>query len=252
MRALYHPKGPAGEYGKLAVNLYTGGCPHKCRYCYVPGVLHKTREQWEAEPCQPKPEIFLEQLVRGLRRYASCVHALDERPLPQVFMCFTCDPFPEGINTDITCWAIKACHEHGFGVRLLTKNGEGSMRVLPLLNEQDSFGVTAISTDSERRAYWEPQAPSPILRLNALKNAKLAGISTWISMEPVVGLQDSINILSDWGRWADEIKIGRLNYCQEAGLFDWKNVAQVLAKVSHDLDLPVTFKTSMAELLVGS
>jgi DNA repair photolyase len=38
MSLIYSPKGKAGEYSPLAVNIYNG-CNHGCFYCYVPKIL---------------------------------------------------------------------------------------------------------------------------------------------------------------------------------------------------------------------
>ena len=43
MNAIYEPKGRAGEYAQLAVNLWRG-CPHGCTYpCYAPLDRKSTR-----------------------------------------------------------------------------------------------------------------------------------------------------------------------------------------------------------------
>lgn len=44
MKPIYEPKGRAKEYGDCAINIYTG-CPHRCYYCFAPGVL-------SAYPCK--------------------------------------------------------------------------------------------------------------------------------------------------------------------------------------------------------
>ena len=33
MSLIYEPKGKAREYSPLALNVYSGGCDHACRYC---------------------------------------------------------------------------------------------------------------------------------------------------------------------------------------------------------------------------
>ncbi len=47
MSPIYEPKGAAKEYGDYALNIYTG-CPHRCPYCYVPGVLRRDRETFHS------------------------------------------------------------------------------------------------------------------------------------------------------------------------------------------------------------
>ena len=55
---IYAPKGKAKEYGDLALNIYTG-CPHRCYYCFAPGVLHKDRETFHSH-VEPRPGIVKE------------------------------------------------------------------------------------------------------------------------------------------------------------------------------------------------
>jgi DNA repair photolyase len=248
MSVLYQPKGHALEYGELAVNLYSGGCPHKCVYCYVPGCLRKTREQWEATPCVPRPGVDI-QLAADLARWRWKHDRYGQTSRPQVFMCFTGDPFPMGVDHDTTLIAIDLCHQAGFGVRLLTKNGVGALKALHLLDERDAFGITAVAYRPEIRAIWEPDAPSPILRLDALKTASLKGVPTWLSIEPVVDLVDAKAIILDWGRFADEIKIGRLNHTAEAKPYDWAHIANELVALCKEMGLRYTLKKGLREYI---
>lgn len=44
-KLIYRPKGRAGEYAKLALNVYRG-CDHGCTYCYSPRILRRKREDF--------------------------------------------------------------------------------------------------------------------------------------------------------------------------------------------------------------
>ena len=52
---IYEPKGAAKEYGDYALNIYTG-CPHRCYYCYCPGVLRRDREEFYSK-VEPRNNI---------------------------------------------------------------------------------------------------------------------------------------------------------------------------------------------------
>ena len=82
---IYVPKGKAKEYGDFALNIYTG-CPHRCYYCFAPGVLHKEKERFHSA-VEPRPGI-VEEVRKQLHKepiYDKTVH-----------LCFTCDPYPTG------------------------------------------------------------------------------------------------------------------------------------------------------------
>ena len=45
MHLIYEPTGAAREYSPLALNVYTGGCEHRCVYCYC-----RNGREWTARP----------------------------------------------------------------------------------------------------------------------------------------------------------------------------------------------------------
>lgn len=52
MNVIYEPKGKAGEYSPLAVNLYRG-CDHGCTYCYAPAATRTARETFSCPVLRP-------------------------------------------------------------------------------------------------------------------------------------------------------------------------------------------------------
>jgi DNA repair photolyase len=67
MRVIYLPKGRALEYAPLAVNLYNG-CPHGCRYCYAPAMMHTTRKAWHVAAVPRKGILDALELEAALRQ----------------------------------------------------------------------------------------------------------------------------------------------------------------------------------------
>ena len=172
MKPIYQPKGAAREYGDYALNIYTG-CPHRCYYCFAPNVLHRIRDTFHTEVA-PR-----ENIVAETHRQLEREHITDKL----IHLCFTCDPYPVGHDTTVTREIIKMLKEHGNSVQILTK-GSGA-RDFDLLDKSDHYGIT-LSCSEETSAFAEPNANTPISRINDLRLAKERGISTWVSFEPVL------------------------------------------------------------------
>ena len=126
---IYEPKGKAKEYGDLALNIYTG-CPHRCYYCFAPNVLHQTREAFHSN-VQPRPGI-VDEVKKQLEK--------EQITGKLIHLCFTCDPFPMGVDATPTLEIIKLLKEHGNHIQLLTKGD--AREAIPLLDGEDWFGIT--------------------------------------------------------------------------------------------------------------
>lgn len=195
MQTIYEPKGKAKEYGDLALNIYTG-CPHKCVYCYVPAVLRKDREIFHA--CiEPRKDIVFETKKRL---------AKGDIKNKQIFLCFTCDPFPIGFDHTPTYEIIRAIYEYSNNVIILTK-GNPDMSKLTLLTNKDKFGVTISGADYKQ----EPNTSTDIEKLKYLQQANLMGIKTFVSCEPVYDVNIIYDLIKNYD-YIDEYKIGKLNY----------------------------------------
>lgn len=205
---IYEPKGKAKEYGDLALNIYTG-CPHRCYYCFAPGVLHKEREAFHSH-VEPRPGI-VEEVRKQLEK--------EQITGKLVHLCFTCDPYPTGCDSTATREIIQLLKEHGNHVQILTK-GDGS-RDFDLLDENDRYGITYAGYPP---SYFVPPESEPHStpvadRLAALQRAHRLGIKTWISMEPVLYARDALHFLAMHVDYVDHYKIGKLNY--QPSDIDW-------------------------------
>ena len=204
---IYEPKGKAKEYGDLALNIYTG-CPHRCYYCFAPGVLHKKREAFHSK-VEPRPGI-VDEVRKQLER---------ERITGKlIHLCFTCDPYPTDFDSSATREIITLLKEHGNHIQILTK-GAGS-RDLDLLDSEDWYGISYAGYIHPHPGYFFPDDPPPAeepgsaqiaLRLAALYDAHQAGIRTWASIEPVLHEADALAFLNN-ADYIDRFKIGKLNY----------------------------------------
>jgi DNA repair photolyase len=223
---IYRPEGQAGEYSALAANPYRG-CGHGCFYCYVPEVLRMSRAEFDAGAV-PRPD-FLKKLMRDAIRYRAA--GITE----QVMLTFTSDPYHPG-DTELTREAIEVLIEYGLGFCTLSKGGTRALRDLDLFRpDRDAFATTLTTLYDEFSLKWEREAQVPSNRILALKRLHNAGTFTWVSLEPVIDVDVSIEIIKQTYRFVDLFKVGRLNYDKMTKTTDWKDyterVIEVLAKV---------------------
>lgn len=220
MKPIYEPTGAAKEYGDYALNIYTG-CPHRCYYCFAPGVLHRTKEEFHSH-VEPRHGI-IEETRKQVER--------ENITGKLIHLCFTCDPYPTGYDSSATREIIKILKEHGNHVQILTK-GDGK-RDFDLLDGEDWYGMTIDGMD--RVGY------APLFDLMA---AHLRGIKTWISFEPVVNADSVIKFIKVCDPvWIDRIKIGKLNY--HPSEINWKKFGREAEALCKKQGLDYYIKESL-------
>ncbi len=229
MKPIYEPKGKAKEYGDYAVNIYTG-CPHRCYYCFAPNVLRRDREKFYSNVA-PR-EGIVEAVKRQLEQ--------EQMTGKTVHLCFTCDPYPTGYDTTATREVIKAIKESGNHVQILTK-GNGS-RDFDLLDENDWYGITY---DGSPHGIYEPSD-----RWADVYSAKMLGIKTWVSFEPVVNADAVLEAIEECHDIVDKVKIGKLNYWPSD--IDWKQFGEKAEALCKSRRLDYYIKESLrAEMEKG-
>jgi DNA repair photolyase len=210
MSTIYEPAGRAREYAPYALNGYTG-CAHSCTYCYAPQVGHKTREQFA------KPEIR-EGILGALEKYLEAKGAPDG----YILLSFSCDGYqPMEEHVHLTRDIIQMLGEAGCKVRLLTK---APLRALRLdedlfVKHNVDFGISLAFVNDALRAKYEPNAESVMERVNALYEAQRRGLSTWISIEPVLDPTQALNVINLGTHvlegCVDRWMVGKLNHDAE-------------------------------------
>lgn len=223
---IYAPAGQAGEYSPLAANPYRG-CGHKCRYCYVPGVLRMERAEFDAGAV-PRPD-FLRKLENDAIKYRQL--GVKE----QVMLSFTTDPYHPGDNV-LTRDVLQMLKIYGLGICTLTKGGQRALRDLDLFRPgRDAFASTLTSLDPVFSRLWESGAALPDERIKTLQAFHERGIFTWVSLEPVLQAKATIEIIRRTHTFVDLYKVGRVNYLQMTNKIDWKqfthDVLAVLTEV---------------------
>jgi hypothetical protein len=91
-----------------------------------------------------------------------------------------------------------------------------------LYGPNDWFGVTLTydnDTDSKQN---EPGAAMPADRIKALEEAHNLGIQTWVSMEPVLDPDQTLNLIEITHEFVDNFRVGKLNHFPEIeAKIDW-------------------------------
>jgi DNA repair photolyase len=237
---IYAPKGQAGEYAPLAANPYRG-CGHKCAYCYVPLVLRMKREQFDAGAVE-RPDY-----LRNLRKDAVRYQAAGRRS--QVLLSFTTDPYHPG-DTALTRQTIECIQEHGMAVCTLTKGGTRSLRDLDLFRpDRDAFASTLTSLDDAFSLKWERGAALPGDRIKALMTFHSQGIYTWVSLEPTLDADSSLEIVQRTHEFVDLYKIGRVNYLPMTKTTDWKDYTEKMMALCSKLNVTHYFKKDLQRYL---
>lgn len=213
MDVIYQPKGRALEYSPLALNLYTG-CTHKCGYCYAPGVMFKSRDKFHSE---------VEERTNILERLEADCKKMSGDPR-DILLCFSCDPYqPEA---GITRAALRILATYNMRVQILTKGGLRAVEDFDILKKNNwKFGATILFSDPQFKAQWEPYSAGIGERLASLCIAHDEGITTWLSVEPVIDPTQALRIIK-WtavGKYVDFWRIGKINYHKYIEeKIDWK------------------------------
>lgn len=237
---IYAPRGQAGEYAKLAANPYRG-CGHACAYCYVPKVLKMDRPTFDSGAF-PRPG-FMDSLRKDAAKYRAC--GITE----QVMLSFTTDPF-NPFDTSLTRPTLEMLEEYGLGFCTLTKGGNRALPFLPMFRPgRDAFASTLTSLDDAFSRKWERGAQLPGDRISTLKAFHDAGIFTWVSLEPTLSTEASLQIIEHTHQFVDLYKIGRANYLPMTGTTDWESYTHRILELVNRLGVKHYIKKDLQPYL---
>lgn len=231
---IYETKGRAREFNSLAINLFTG-CGHRCSYCYGADVTHQDKESFENNP---KPRVTLHDIEQSAKQWRNA-----GRP---ILLCFVTDPYqPIESETQLTRNAIKILHNYGLNVIILTKGGLRATRDFDLLTPQDAFAVTLTLLDDIESKKWEGGASLPSERIESLKRAKEKGIPTWVSLEPVIYPEKTIELVRQTYPLVGHYKVGTLNYHPHGQSIDWAGYGWKMKRLLDSLGGRYYFKKDL-------
>jgi len=141
----------------------------------------------------------------------------------QVMLSFTSDPYHPG-DTSATRRTLEVLRDAGLGFCTLTKGGTRGLRDLDLFRpDRDAFASTLTSLDDRFSRKWERGAALPDDRIAALRAFHDAGIFTWVSLEPTISCEASLEIVRETHEFVDLFKVGRANYLPITAKTDWES-----------------------------
>ena len=247
MQIIYEPKGKAGEYARLAVNLYDG-CSNRCKYCYAPQIRRRTPEDFHSNIRIVKNG--LERLEADCKRLQK--HGWKGKPAPAILLSFLTDPYqPIEWTERVTGRAIRIIHSYGLSVQILTKAPVLASIDFDQLTERDSFAVTLTFMDDDNSREWEPGADSPEVRVIALEFAHNLGIPTWASLEPVIDPEQSLELIQASSAFVDFYKVGRWNHDLRANDIDWHDFGHRAVALLDKLGKSYLIKKDLAKEMEG-
>ena len=232
---IYKPKGAALEYGDFAINIYDT-CNHGCYYCYAKSMYERFHGKGSfCKTPEPRPGII--EAVKN---------QLDKEQITgkMIHLCFACDPYPADIDTTATREIIKLLKAAGNHVQILTKGGRKSTDDFDLLGRNDRYGVTFSGYAGSDIIYHpaEPNASRPKERMGNIMWARMLGIQTWVSFEPVLDAESVLREL-EYIHVDTEVKIGKLNYHQSN--INWHNFGHAAEEICKRRGLNYYIKDSL-------
>lgn len=212
--AIYQPKNKAAEYSAWACNFYVG-CSNGCTYCYckkgiLAGVMGQDKPQ--LKKCF-KNETHA--ITTFLKELTDNICDLQKHGL---FFSFTTDPMlPETIG--LTQQAIRLCLMQSVPVKVLTKCTEWVNPMLHELVENDTIwnldwsckNLFAVGFTLTGHDELEPGASTNAERIEAMKKLHDAGFITFASIEPVIDLTASMDMIDKSVSFCDLYKIGLMS-----------------------------------------
>lgn len=205
MKALYSPKGKAGEYALFACNFFNG-CSNDCEYCYCKrGILsHVWSNKPHLKKCFRNERHALEVFNKELD---SILVSHPEIKKHGILFSFTTDPLlPE--TRFLTYKAAQSAGDKGVPVQILTKRADfvDDVKFWWFDTSLTAFGFTLTGVDCQ-----EPGASLNSERIEAMRELHDFGYKTFASIEPVIDPALSLNMINATKDFCDVYKVGLIS-----------------------------------------
>ena len=204
--ALYTPKGAAREYAAVGCNLYTG-CKHDCFYCYLKrGVLSHAMGGTEIK----LKSCFKDDIHAGTVFDNELKKHLPYLQKVGIFFSFSTDPLISETR-DLTKRCVFTANRNGVPVKLLTKNADfvhdevfmSWLKLHDFRKDLVAFGFTLTGHDE-----MEQFASSNADRIAAMKELHELGFKTFASIEPIIDVPSSLDMIKQTITFCDLYKVG--------------------------------------------
>jgi DNA repair photolyase len=235
-----HPS-PVVEFAPLISNLYRD-CSHDCWYCYNKLInrgqnlsYHTPTKKASLANIQDDL-LFLQRngrnnelvLISNMGDPYDMGRKGDIKPkgLKRYFSEEKQDATPDDSNSYIyTREVLETFREFNHTFAILTKgNMLTAAKDFDLYGPSDWFGVTLTYDNDTDSKKYEPGAASPTDRIKALEEAhnRDPRIQTWVSMEPVLDPDQTLNLIELIAEFVDHFRVGKLNHFKEIeAKIDW-------------------------------
>jgi len=179
---------------------------------------------------------FLGNLVDDASSLAGCSD--------HILLGFVCDPYCHfEASSQLTRHSINILHSHNLNVSILTKGGSRATRDFALLTHLDRFAVTLTFLRESDSLIWEKYAATPFDRIMSLRLACERGIPTWVSLEPVIDPDQTLQLLRLTKDFVGCYYIGTLNHRKSP--FDLYRFGLALADVLTGTGVHYCIKSSL-------
>ena len=230
-KVIYQPSGKAREYSPWACNLYVG-CSNDCSYCFNKrGVLSKVAGGPVAKlksGIKDEDQAF-DIFLSELKRYKDRI--IRDGGL---MFSFTTDPcLPETVHLTMKC--VAAAAEMHVPCSILTKCAEWTNEeylvkgLLGFCKDYVAVGFTLTGRDDLERG-----ASKNAERVLAMRSLHDEGYRTFASIEPVINLDRSLEMIRQSTDCCDHYKIGLLSGDEKTG--DRYDIAGRLEEFIYEVD----------------
>lgn len=230
-KAIYQPGGKAGEYGEWACNFHKG-CGNRCSYCY----LQKGRGAGNYTSVPALKSCFKDGDDAMERFGKELLAHLPELRGHGLFFSFTTDPLlPE--TMELTAGAVRICMENGVNVKLLTKRADFVEPFFKYLSaggncdEEFCKGHVAFGFTLTGRDDLEPSASPNAERVRTMRLLHGRGHRIFVSAEPVIDPEASLEMIRETLECCDLYKVGLLSGERAYGRTEIRNLVEGLKKL---------------------